>query len=564
MHNKIKKSGTIILLAASLLGSFNLPAQKDNRFEVSKQLDIFNAIVKETEMFYVDSFDIEKSVRQGIDAMLGSLDPYTEYFPENEMETLKLITTGGEYGGIGSLIRQRGMKGGVMIDSPYEGLPAATSGLKPGDIILKVDTVDVSEAPSSKVSDLLKGTINTKVKLLIKRPFVDEPMEITVTRKKIVFNTVIYSGIFKDDIGYIYLKQFTDKSGQEVKDAVLDLKKKHNIKSLILDLRGNGGGVLESAVQILGLFVPKGSQVISTKGKIPQWDRVYRTTIEPIDTVMPLAVLINGNSASASEIVSGALQDMDRAVIIGQRSFGKGLVQTTRDLPYDGKLKVTYSKYYIPSGRCIQQMDYSHRREDGSVAAIPDSLTSIFHTANGREVRDGGGIRPDIEIKEEKTPSLMYYLAVDTVTFDFVTDLYYHKYNQIGALEQFNVTDEDFEAFKKYAKEKNFTYDRQTAKVLKNLQEIAEFEGYLDGDTTLIKELEAKFTPNLERDFDINKEAIKKMLTAEIVKRHYYERGEWQIHLRNDETMDKTFEVLKDNSQYSKILSGETKSSTGK
>lgn len=532
-------------------------AQSDNRFEVSKNLDIFNALVKEAEMFYVDSMDVEKSVRRGIDAMLSGLDPYTEYYPESEMETLKLMTT-GEYGGIGSLIRQRNNKGGVVIAEPTEGMPAALAGLKAGDRILAIDTIDVSGATNERVSSLLKGVPNTTFTITIQRPGEQKPRKIEITRKQIVAPQVVYYGVRQDSIGYIYLQGFTDKSAQEVKEAFLDLKQNHHIKSLILDLRNNGGGVLEGAVQIVGMFVPKGSEVISTRGKVRQWDRTYRTPVEPLDTVMPMAVLINGGSASASEIVSGSLQDLDRAVLIGQRSFGKGLVQSTRDLPYDGKLKVTISKYYIPSGRCIQQLDYSHRREDGSVGAVPDSLTSVFYTSKGRPVRDGGGVRPEFEIGEPKTPTMLYYLAADTVLFDFVTD-WAQKHPKIAPIESFVVTDEDFEALKRYAMEKNFTYDRQSEKALKNLREVAEFEGYLDEDSTLFAALEAKLTPNLERDFDRFKDQVKKVLASEIVKRYYYQSGNLQESLKDDKVLDKALEVLADPALYARTLSAPEK-----
>ena len=532
-------------------------AQSDNRFEVSKNLDIFNALVKEAEMFYVDSMDVEKSVRRGIDAMLSGLDPYTEYYPESEMETLKLMTT-GEYGGIGSLIRQRNNKGGVVIAEPTEGMPAALAGLKAGDRILAIDTIDVSGATNERVSSLLKGVPNTTFTITIQRPGEQKPRKIEITRKQIVTPQVVYYGVRQDSIGYIYLQGFTDKSAQEVKEAFLDLKQNHQIKSLILDLRNNGGGVLEGAVQIVGMFVPKGSEVISTRGKVRQWDRTYRTPVEPLDTVMPMAVLINGGSASASEIVSGSLQDLDRAVLIGQRSFGKGLVQSTRDLPYDGKLKVTISKYYIPSGRCIQQLDYSHRREDGSVGAVPDSLTSVFYTSKGRPVRDGGGVRPEFEIEEPKTPTMLYYLAADTVLFDFVTD-WAQKHPKIASIESFVVTDEDFEALKRYAMEKNFTYDRQSEKALKNLREVAEFEGYLDEDSTLFAALEAKLTPNLERDFDRFKDQVKKVLASEIVKRYYYQSGNLQESLKDDKVLDKALEVLADPALYARTLSAPEK-----
>ena len=527
-------------------------AQKDNRFEVSKNLEIFNTLVKEVEMFYVDSVDVEKTVRRGIDAMLGGLDPYTEYYPEQEMDKLKFMTT-GEYGGIGSYIRER-KEGGVYIIEPFEGMPAALAGLKAGDRILAVDTVDVTKASSDKVSSLLKGVPNTKLVLKVQSPYDKKPRKVELVRKQILENQVTYYGVRGDHVGYIYLKGFTDKIAQEVKNAFEDLKKNHQIKSLILDLRNNGGGLLESATQIVGMFVPKGKEVVSTKGKISQWDRTYRTPNEPLDTVMPMAVLIDGGSASAAEIVSGALQDMDRAVLIGQRSFGKGLVQSTRELPYNGSLKVTMSKYYIPSGRCIQQMDYSHRRADGSVGAIPDSLTSVFYTSKGRPVRDGGGITPDFKIEKPETPTMMFYLMTDFILTDFVAD-WSQKHKKIAPPEEFEVTDEDFESFKQYAKEKNFTYDRQSEKLLKNLKEVAKFEGFMDQDSTLFSALEVKLTPNLERDFDRNKEQIKDLLASEIMKRYYYQKGDLVQSLRNDEVLEKALEVLSDSALYEKTLS---------
>lgn len=523
-----------------LIFPVTLQSQTDNRFEVSKNLDVFNALVKEVEMFYVDSIEVEKMFRKGIDAMLADLDPYTEYIPEQEMDDLKYMTT-GEYGGIGSYIRQR--EGGVIIAEPFEGMPAALAGLKAGDRILAVDTVDVASSSSEKVTTLLKGVPNTKMQLTIHRPGEKNPRKVELIRKQIIVNQVAYYGVRGDGVGYINLKGFTDKSAQEVKNAFEDLKTNYGIKSLVLDLRNNGGGLLESAVQIVNMFVPKGREVVYTKGKIKQWDRTYRTSNEPMDTVMPLAVLVNGASASAAEIVSGALQDMDRAVLIGQRSFGKGLVQSTRELPFNGNLKVTMSKYYIPSGRCIQQIDYSHRKSDGSAAAIPDSLTSVFYTSKGRPVRDGGGVRPEFEVEEPRIPTLMYYLMTDYVLFDFVTD-WVQKNPKIAAVDDFVVTDNDFEAFKAYAKEKNFTYDRQSEKALKTLKEIAEFEGYLDGDSTLISAVQELITPNLDRDFDRFKDQVMKALSSEIVKRYYFQRGELIESLKNDVVLDKAIEVL--------------------
>lgn len=555
-----KKISIAFVIALILSGVMPLKAQEkesDNRFEVSKNLDIFNALVKEVEMFYVDSLDVQKTVRRGIDAMLDGLDPYTEYIPEQEMDKLKFITT-GEYGGIGSYIRER-KEGGVYIIEPFEGMPAALAGLLPGDRIMAIDTVDVSNKSSDEVSALLKGVPNTKMVLTIQRPYEKKPRKVELVRKQILDNQVTYYGVRGDSIGYIYLKGFTDKSAQEVRSAFEDLKKNHHIKALILDLRNNGGGLLESATQIVGMFVPKGSEVVSTKGKIAQWDRTYRTPSEPIDTVIPLAVLINGGSASAAEILSGSLQDMDRAIVLGQRSFGKGLVQSTRELPYNGNLKVTMSKYYIPSGRCIQQLDYSHRKADGSVGAIPDSLTSVFYTKKGRPVRDGGGITPDFKIEEPEMPTMMYYLATDFLLTDFVSS-WAQTHKTIPSIEEFEVTDEDFDAFKKFAKEKNFTYDRQSEKILKNLKEVAAFEGYTDSDSTLFVALEEKLTPNLERDFDRNKNKIKKMIASEIMKRYHFQKGQLIESLKEDSVLNRAIEILDNPTMYGKTLSApETK-----
>lgn len=539
-----------LLCLAILLGAGNIQAQKDNHFEISKNLDVFNAIVKEAEMFYVDSLDIEKTVRRGIDAMLKGLDPYTEYYPEQEMDVLKLITT-GEYGGVGAIISQR--EEGVCINEPYEGMPAALAGLRAGDLLVEVDGVDVAKKTTSEVSDLLKGQPNSKFKVKYLRPGEKKPKEVELTRKLVVVDPVTYYGVRNDSVGYIYLKTFSDKSAQGVRAAFEDLKKNHNIKSLILDLRGNGGGLLDGAVQLVSWFVPKGNVVLSTKGKMKQWDRTYRTANEPIDTVIPLVVLVDNNSASASEIVSGALQDLDRAVLVGERTYGKGLVQSTRELPYNGSLKVTMSKYYIPSGRCIQAIDYTHRNPDGSVGRIPDSLTTVFKTAIGRPVRDGGGVSPDFAVEGPKMPTLMYYLVMENTIFDYATD-YVQKHKTIAPIDEFVFTDADYESFKEFVKKKDFKYDRQSEKMLKDLKEVAEFEGYLDSASEEYKALEAKLTPNLERDLERFKKQIKEMLSAEIAKRYYFQRGEMIETLKDDPVLDKALEVLADPALYNKTL----------
>jgi carboxyl-terminal processing protease len=524
----------------------------DNRFEVSKQLDIFNALVKEMEMFYVDKVDVREAVRRGIDAMLKGLDPYTEYLPEDEIGELKFITT-GEYGGMGAVIRYR--EGGTIITEPYEGMPAALAGLRAGDAIVAIDTIDTSRLPSDRVSELLKGVPNTKTVLKIKRPGEKKLLKFDIIRKQIIVNQVPYYGVYGDKTGYIYLTGFSDKSAQEVKNAFEDLKTNHHIESVILDLRDNGGGVLEGAIQIVNFFVPKGKEVLSMKGKVRQWDRTYRTYNDPIDTVMPMVVLINGASASASEIVAGALQDLDRAALVGQRSFGKGLVQSTRNLPYDGKLKVTTNKYYIPSGRCIQQLDYAHRSADGSATAIPDSLTSVFYTQNGRPVRDGAGIRPDFEIEDATMPTMLYYLYADRdyILFDYVTE-WVSRHKTIPPVAEFHYSDEDYESFKKYMIEKNFQYDRQSEKALHALKEIARMEGYVADDTTVFEELEKKLTPDPERDMERYGREIRQLISSEIIKRYYYQRGSVQQNLKDDETLQKALDILKDRELYRRTL----------
>ena len=552
--SQLKKAPALLWAVALSIGVLPLRAQQpktESRFEVSKQLEILNALVKEVEMFYVDSVETEKMVRRGIDAMLKGLDPYTEYYPEQESDNMKLLVT-GEYGGVGAYIRAR--DGGVIITEPFEGMPAAKAGLKAGDRILMIDTVDVKKATTERVSELLKGTPNSKVMLKIERKGEKKPLKVEVTRKQVALKQVVHYGVYGDHTGYIYLDGFKERSADEVLAALEDLKKNHHITSLILDLRDNGGGLLSSAVQIVNLFVPKGREVLSTRGKMKLWDRTYRTALDPIDSVIPLVVLINGNSASAAEIVSGALQDMDRAVLIGNRSFGKGLVQTPRELPYDGQVKITTSKYYIPSGRCIQQLDYSHRNADGTVSAIPDSLTSVFYTANGRPVRDGGGIRPDFEIEEKKAPTMLFYLLNGYVLFDYVTD-WVRAHPTIAPAKDFVFPDADYEAFKKHVKDAGFTYDRQSEKAMKNLKEVAELEGYLTEDSAAFVALEARLKPDLDRDLDRYKEDIKKLIATEIVKRYYYQEGELIESLKDDKTLQKALEVLADRELYKKTLS---------
>ena len=530
----------------------SVQSQDDRHFEVSKQLDIFNAIVKEVEMFYVDSLEVDKMVKRGIDAMLRGLDPYTEYYPEQDVDKLTFVQT-GEYGGVGAGINQRAE--GVYITELYEGMPAQLAGLQVGDVFLTIDTVNVSKSSSDRVRDLLRGVPNSKLTVTIQRPGEKNTRKVDIVRKQVSINPspVTYYGVYGNKTGYICQDGFNEKTAQAVKAAFEDMKQNNHITSLILDLRDNGGGILDAAVQIANLFVPKGKEIVSTRGKVSQRDRIYRTSLNPVDTVIPIAVLINGTSASSSEILSGALQDLDRAVLIGERSFGKGLVQQPRDLPYEGMVKVTVSKYFIPSGRCIQQMDYSRRNADGSVSAIPDSLTTVFYTSKGRPVRDGGGLRPDFEVEEPKIPTMMYYLYTDISLFDYVTE-WVQAHPVIPPAEEFVYPDTDYELFKTYLINQNFSYDRQSERILKNLKEVAEFEGYLAEDSTLFAALEAKLTPDLERDLERYKEQIKKMISMEIVKRYYFQQGVMIESLKNDPVLEKALSVLEDKELYSSTL----------
>lgn len=534
-------------------------------FDINKNIETFNTVLKELDMFYVDSVDVNKLVKTGIVNMLSGLDPYTEYMDE-ESTTEFMERTKGEYAGVGAIITGRNKDGRnqVVILEPYGDMPAAKSGLHAGDIILSIDGNDMTTAKEVKGEDLartmstqasnnLKGQAGTEITIKVERPGVKKPIDFKVKRANIHVSSVLYYGMLKNNVGYILLTGFTEKCAQEVKAAFLELKKQ-GATSLILDLRNNGGGIMEEAIQIVNLFVPKGQVVLNTKGKIKQMDRVYRTTLDPIDTEIPIAVLINRGTASASEIVSGALQDLDRAVVIGQRSYGKGLVQAPRELPYGGSLKVTTSKYYIPSGRCVQAIDYAKRNEDGSIKRIPDSLTSVFKTSVGREVRDGGGIVPDIYIAPEKVPTITFYLESQLVVFDWVTD-WITKNPKIESVELFSLSDDDYNDFKEYAKSlKDFKYDLLSDRRLKILKDVMEFEGYDKTASDELKALEAKLAPNLDRDLDTFKADIKKLLTNEIVKRFYYQKGTVIESLKHDSEVNKTIDLLNDQTAYKEIF----------
>ena len=558
MNAKRTLIGALVVLMALGLSSFK--QEDDRNFQIAKNLDIFNAIFKELDLFYVDTLNPEKVIQNGVNGMLALTDPYTEYYPEEEVSSLKEMIT-GKYGGIGAAIRYYKKKDRIAVIEPIEGMPAAEAGVKAGDIILSVGGKDMVRGDlkpqefSEKVSEALRGEPGTSFILKVLRPLKNDStvMEFKITRKNIRNNPVPYYGMVHDSIGYLALSGFTDNCAKDVKKAFIELKDK-GAKALILDLRDNGGGSLQEAVDIVNFFIPKGKEIVVTKGKIRQAAGSFKTANEPIDTGMPLAVLVNGNTASASEILSGSMQDLDRAVIIGTRTYGKGLVQTTRQLPYNGTLKVTTSKYYIPSGRCIQAIDYAKKNADGSVARIPDSLTHVFYTAAGREVRDGGGIRPDIEVKGDKFPNILFYLLNDDLIFDYATQ-YCLTHPALVSVDSLQITDEDYADFKKLVKDANFTYDRQSEQMLKTLKEVAEFEGYMEGAAEEFKALEQKLNHNLDRDLDYFSGPIKEQIAEEVATRYFFERGAAMQRLKDDADLKKAIKVLTSPAEYRKILS---------
>lgn len=561
MNARKMLAGAFIVMLGMGMTSFK---EDDRNFQISKNLDIFNSIFKELDMFYVDTVNAEKMIQTGVEGMLSLTDPYTEYYPEEEVSSLKEMTT-GKYGGIGAAIRYYEAKDRIAVVEPTEGMPAAEAGVKAGDIILSVGGKEMVRGDmkpqefSSKVSEALRGEPGTSFVLKVLRPLKNDStvMEFKITRKNIRTNPVPYYGMVKDSIGYLALSSFTENSAKDFKKAFIELKQQ-GAKSLIIDLRDNGGGSLSEAVDIVNLYVPKGQEIVVTKGKVRQAQGSYKTQNEPVDTQIPLAVLVNGATASASEIVSGSLQDLDRAVVIGSRTFGKGLVQTIRPLPYNGTLKVTTSKYYIPSGRCIQAIDYAKKNADGSVARTPDSLTTVFHTAAGREVRDGGGIRPDIEVKGDKIPNIVFYLMNDDLIFDYATQ-YCWDHPTLASVDDFKLTDADYEAFKKLVKSRNFTYDRQSEKMLKSLKEIAEFEGYMTEAAEEFKALEKKLNHNLDRDLDYFAKPIKEYISQEIVTRYFYQRGAAMERLKDDTDLEEAIKVLQNPVRYREILSASVK-----
>ena len=548
---KIRKAFLALAIVLGIVAVWGFASGGSRSFQLAKNIDIFNSIVKELDLFYVDSIDPNKTIREGIDAMLYSLDPYTNYFPEEDQSELEQMLK-NSYGGIGSVITWNEKLKRSMIAEPYEGMPAAVVGLKPGDVLLEIDGEDLMGKNNQEVSEMLRGQVGTSFKLKVQRPGTKKPLEFEIVRRSIQLPIIPYYGVLGDGVGYISLSTFSGEPSKEFKQAFLDLKKQ-GIRSLVIDLRNNGGGLLDEAVKIANYFLPRGETLVTTKGKVEQSSNEYKTLREPLDLDIPLAVLVNSATASASEILAGSLQDLDRAVLVGTRTFGKGLVQTTRPLPYGGTIKITTSKYYIPSGRCVQAIDYAHRNEDGSVGRIPDSLTTVFHTRAGREVRDGGGVTPDVEVKPEKLPNILFYLVNDNLIFDYATD-YCLKHATMPAPEQFEVTDADYAEFKEKVKAADFKYDQQTEKILKSLKEMAEFEGYLDDASAEFDALEKKLQHNLDRDLDHFSKEIKSLLAIEIIKRYYYQRGSIIQQLKDDPDLEEAMKVLGDPAAYRKML----------
>jgi len=532
----------------------------DEYFEVSKNLDIFSSVYREVNMYYVDPTDPGKLMKKGIDSMLETLDPYTNYIPESDIEDFRFLTT-GQYGGIGALIKQKGDN--VIISDPYEGYPAQKAGLLAGDLILEIDGKAVNNKKTDDISRLLKGSPKTQVHLLIQREGESAPFEKTITREEIKVKSVPYYGMVSDDIAYIRLNSFTENSGRDLGAALKELKSKHQLKGLVFDLRNNPGGLLNEAVNVSNLFVERGQDIVSTKGRLKDLDRTYKALNEAVDPGIALAVLVNSGSASASEIVSGSLQDLDRAVIVGQRTFGKGLVQTTRPLSYNTQLKITTAKYYVPSGRCIQALDYSHRNEDGSVGKVPDSLLTEFSTRAGRKVFDGGGILPDVSMDATKLSNISVSLLNKNLIFDYATR-YRRTHPEIASVNDFVLTDADFNDFANFLSDKDYDYTTRSEKAMEDLKKNSEDEKYYTDIQREYEALKLKLAHNKQADVEKNKNEILQLLEEEIISRYYYQSGRIETALQHDAELKKAMEIIHDQSVYSGILKGSLKADAGK
>lgn len=550
MLNIIRRKGKVAIVA-TLVGAISFLSYSfyDDYFEISKNLEIFNRVYKEINTYYVDEVEPGKMVKTAIDAMLNSLDPYTNYYSESETEAFRIQMT-GEYGGIGSLIKQKDSL--IIIDDPYEGFAAQKAGLEVGDVILEIDGKSMIGKTTKDASDLLKGTVGTELTMVIDRPGKGK-MTKTFKREKIKIKNVPYYGMVNETTGYIKLTGFTRNAGKEVEDALKELKSQHNAKSIVLDLRYNGGGLLHEAINIVNIFIKRGELVVSTKGKVSQWDKQYKALNAAEDTEIPLVVLINGRSASASEIVSGSMQDLDRGVIIGQQSFGKGLVQSTMPLDYNSQIKVTTAKYYTPSGRCIQLLDYSHRKEDGTVGAIPDSLRKEFKTTNGRTVLDGGGVTPDIKTETREYSDVAISLSVNDVIYDFATK-YKAEHDKIASAKEFKLTEEEFASFLEFAKTKDYTYSTETEKALDNMKEKAEEENYFDAIKDEYNQLKADLAKDKEGDIQKHKQEIKELIEAEIVRRYYLQSGRIEVSFDDDVELQEAINLLNNMDRYRSLL----------
>ena len=547
---KVLVSLLMVLLAAPAFAQID----RDHDFKTAKNMDIFNSIYKNLDLMYVDTLDAQEVVGNGIKAMLGSLDPYTTYYPEEKVNELKNMLT-GKYAGVGAVVRYNFQLQRVCISEPYENMPAAEVGLKKGDIILSIDDEDMTNKDVAYVSDHLRGDPGTSFIIKVKRPSTGKTLKMKITRRTIQMPFLPYYGMLEGGFGYINFNSFTDNCAKDVRRAFIDLKKQ-GAKGLVFDLRNNGGGSVSEAVSIINMFLPKGKTVLKMQGKLQRSNKEYKTSVEPVDSVMPMVVLVNGNSASASEIMSGSLQDYDRAIILGTRTYGKGLVQTTMDLPYNGQMKLTTAKYYIPSGRCVQALNYKHAK-GGYVEHVPDSLTKVFYTANGREVRDGGGVKPDVEVKPDSLPNIAFYLAgardSNEVMLNYEVD-YIAKHPTIAPAKDFALTDADYDEFKARVLKANFKYDRETEKYLKDLEKLAKFEGYYDDAKPEFEALKKKLSHNVAKDLDYNKEYIKQLLENEIVAAYYFQAGAIQNSLRYDKQIKEAIKLLNSPEEYKKIL----------
>lgn len=544
----------LFTLCAALLCLSAVAQQSRHNFETAKQLDIFNSIYKLLDLYYVDTLDAKKNIENAVLYMLDQLDPYTVYYPENETGELRQLTT-GKYAGIGAIISYRKDLSRCIINQPYEGMPAAEAGLRRGDVILSIDGKDTGTCTaddpgdfSTSVSEALRGQPGTQFEVRVQRPGRERPMTFKLTRRAITLPSVVLSKVLSDSIGYVRLDSYTENTARDVRRAIVELKQQGATR-LVLDLRGNPGGLMDQAVDVVNLFIPRGKEVLSTRGKVAERNATYKTQSEPLDVEIPLVVLVDFGTASSAEITAGALQDYDRAVIVGRRTYGKGLVQETRQLPYDNILKLTTSKYYIPSGRCVQAYTF----KDGVPQHLPDSLSKAFRTAAGRVVRDGGGITPDVEVELDSLPTLITYLALSDQLFDYTVQ-YRNTHERIAAPESFHITDADYAEFRQYLKDHKFTYDRQSRSVLDLLRRVADREGYAEEAKAEFDALEAKLTHNEDFDFQRWEKEVRQLVERTIVADYYYQAGQAAYDLRDDKDLEEALDLARDDARRRALL----------